>query len=221
MFELETASRSLREADAATVHVVDDDSAVRASLCWLIETVGLTAKAYNTADEFLRDFNPDQVGCVVVDVRLPGMSGLDLQDQLGRRGIRIPIIVITGHGEVSMAVRAMKAGALNFLEKPFSDQQLLDEIHKAIALDRRNRKEALRRQDVQTRLSRLTPREREVMDLVVNGMANKQIAAELGLSDKTVEIHRARVMDKTGADSLAALVRLAMQACETGPSAPL
>jgi RNA polymerase sigma factor (sigma-70 family) len=197
----------------STVYVIDDDKAVRDSLHWLIESVGLKVKSFHTANTFLDDIRatgePDS-GCLVVDVRLPGMSGLDLQDRLNELNIHVPIIVITGHGDVPVAVRAMKAGAVDFIEKPFSDQLLLDRIRDALDQDAQRMEMSTQKAELEQRLARLTPREREVMDLVVQGKLNKQIAAELGLSHKTIEVHRAHVMEKMGAESLAELVRMAV-----------
>lgn len=195
-----------------TVFVVDDDDALRESLQWLIKPMGVNVECYGTAKAFLEAYDSSRPGCLVLDVRMPGLGGLDLQEQLTARGIVLPVIIITGHGEVPMAVRAMKSGAIDFLEKPFSDQVLLDRIRDAIAQDTRKRREQARRAEVMARLALLTRREREVMEMVVVGMANKQIAAALHISQKTVEAHRARVMDKMQADSVAELVRLAQAA---------
>ena len=195
-----------------TVFVVDDDPAMRNSLRWLIESVGLAVAAYATAEEFLERYEPNRPGCLVLDVRMPGMSGLDLQDALVQRCITIPTIVITGHAEVAMAVRAVKAGAIDFIPKPFSDQLLLDRIRQALEQDRRDRETREHETDVARRVSHLTQREREVMDLIVAGKANKEVAAELGLSPKTVEVHRAHVMEKMQVASLADLVRIALLA---------
>jgi len=194
----------------ATVFVVDDDPAIRESLGWLIESVGLKVKMFATAQEFLEGYDPTLPGCLVLDIRMPGMSGLDLQNELAARKVNIPILVITGHAEVPVAVRAMKAGAFDFIEKPFSDQLLLDRIRRAIEKDAGFRRARSQRAEVAARLAQLTPREREVMDLVVAGKANKVIASELGLSPKTVEVHRAHVMKKMQVGSLADLVRLGM-----------
>jgi FixJ family two-component response regulator len=202
---------------AETVYVVDDDKAVRDSLRWLIESVGLPVETFGSAQEFLRRCEDDEVrGCLVADVRLPGVSGLDLQDRLRAMDIYLPTIVITGHGDVPVAVRAMKAGALDFIEKPFSDQILLDRIREAMARDEKYRELAGHCDELAARFHRLTPREREVMDLVVAGRLNKQIAAELGLSHKTIEVHRAHVMNKMRAESLAELVRIAVVLEENG-----
>jgi RNA polymerase sigma factor (sigma-70 family) len=194
----------------ATVFVIDDDPAVRESLQWLIESVGLNVETYSTAQEFLDAFDRDRPGCLVLDVRMPGISGLDLHDQLASQQIRIPVIIITGHADVPMAVRAMKAGVVDFIEKPFSDELLLDRIRAALELDAKIRVNQSHRTEVETYFAQLTPREREVMGLVVAGKSNKQIAAELGLSQKTVEVHRAHVMQKMHADSLAELVQMAV-----------
>lgn len=193
-----------------TVFVVDDDPAMRQSLRWLIESVHLAVETFASAQEFLAAYNPERPGCLVLDVRMPGMGGLDLQAELARRQIEIPIIVITGYAEVATAVRALKAGAIDFIEKPFSDQLLLDRIQQAIASDRQARERRAERAAVAARVAQLTPRERDVMQLVVAGSSNREIAAELGLSIKTVEVHRARVMEKMQVDSLAELVRLVL-----------
>lgn len=193
------------------VFVIDDDAAVRDSLRYLIESVGLCAETYASAIEFLDICTPELAGCILADVRMPGMSGLELQERLVARGIQTPTILITGHGDVSMAVRAMKAGVMDFIEKPFSDQVLLDQIHLALERDEKNRQERARQVHLRERFSLLSPREKTVMDKVVAGKSNKTIAAELGLSQKTVEVHRAHVMAKVKADSLAQLVHLAVQ----------
>lgn len=209
-------------AAEGTVFVVDDDPAMRKSLRWLIESVGHPVRTYATAEQFLDAYEPDAPGCLVLDVRMPGMSGLDLQEALARRQIAIPTIVLTGHAEVAMAVRAVKAGALDFLEKPFSHQQLLDRVREALALDRRAREVRTRHADILDRVRHLSAREREVMELVVAGKPNKEIAAALGLSPKTVEVHRAHVMEKMQVESLAELIRVALLAgADTGnPLAP-
>jgi RNA polymerase sigma factor (sigma-70 family) len=194
------------------VFVVDDDPAMRDSLRWLLESVGLQVQTYATAAEFLAGRDPSTPGCLVLDVRMPGMSGLDLQEELRRRHTDLPTIVVTGHAEVPMAVRAVKAGAIDFIEKPFSDQLLLDRVRQALEIDRQEREARARREEARRRVGHLTPREREVLDLVVAGRANKEIASALGLSPKTVEVHRARVMEKMEVDSLADLIKVAMQA---------
>ncbi|MBI1853660.1 MAG: response regulator transcription factor [Planctomycetes bacterium] len=190
--------------------MVDDDEALRRSLEWLLGSVSLQAESYASANEFLEAYDPDRPGCLVLDVRLVGMSGLELQETLTARGIPLPVIIVTGHADVAMAIRVLHAGAIDLIEKPYSDQALLDRVHQAISLDAERRRERLRHAGVRARLERLTPREREVMDLVVAGKANKQIAAALHLSPKTVEVHRASVMKKLEADSIAALVRMAV-----------
>ena len=196
----------------ATVFIIDDEEAVRDSLQWLLESSGLQVALFDSAEAFLQGYDPAQPGCLVVDVRMPGMSGLELQERLtARGGYHPPIIFITGHGDVQMAVRAVQAGAFDFVEKPFNDQDLLDRIQRAIAHDAGQRgKEELRSQ-LKALFASLTPREREVLDLVVAGMSNKAIANTLGLSAKTVEVHRAKVMEKLHARSLSDLVKLAMQ----------
>jgi len=195
-----------------TVFVVDDDRAMRDSLRWLLESVGLSVRTYPTAAAFLREYDPSHPGCLVLDIRMPGMSGLDLQAELLRRGAGLPTIVVTGHAEVPMAVRAVKAGAVDFIEKPFSDQLLLDRVRQALELDRQDREVRGRREEAVRRLETLTAREREVLGLVVAGKANKEIAVALGLSPKTVEVHRAHVMAKMAVDSLAELIRVAILA---------
>lgn len=201
--------------DVPTVFVVDDDPAMRASLRWLIESVGLSVRTSSTAQEFLSSYRPNVPGCLVLDVRMPGMSGLDLQAELIARQISLPVLIITGYAEVPIAVRAMKAGAFDFIEKPFSDQTLLDRIRKAIAMDRRARRTQEERTQVRKRMTQLTPRERDVMERVVEGSSNKVIAAELNVSTKTVEVHRKRVMEKMAAHSLADLIRLRLLVKET------
>ena len=198
-----------------TVFIVDDDPAVRESIRWLVESVDFRAETFASAAEFLDAGIGDRPGCVVLDVRMPGMSGLDLQSRLEGEGIHQPVIIVTGHGEVRMAVRALKSGAFDFLEKPFSDQMLLDRVQAAIATDAQARQERAKRAEMMDRVRRLTPRELEVMQLVVAGKANKVTAAALGISPKTVEIHRANVMRKTGADSVAELVRISQGASVT------
>lgn len=193
--------------DEPLVYVVDDDEAVRDSLTLLLKAVGLTGQAFSSAAEFLNHYDPEQHGCLVADIRMPGMSGLDLQDELNRGGAQIPLIFITGHGDVPMAVDAMKSGALDFIEKPFRDQDLLDRVQQALAWDKERRIENLKTLAIRERLATLTPRETEVMECVVQGQANKVIAMDLGVSQRTVEIHRARVMEKMAVRSVAKLVR--------------
>ena len=195
---------------AATVFVVDDDPSMRDSMRWLIESVGLKVEAYANADSFMEQFTGDVPGCLVLDVRMPGTSGMELLDSLKGRGVQLPIIMISGHGDVPMAVQALKRGAMDFLEKPFRDQELLEQIAKAIEVDQARRKKAESVAGIRTRLDKLTPREREVMELVVAGYANKQVAAKLGLSEKTIEVHRSRVMSKMRAKTLPCLVKMAI-----------
>ena len=200
----------------AIVFVVDDDRAMRDSLRWLLESIGLTVRTYATAAEFLREHQPSQPGCLVLDVRMPGLSGLDLQAELVQRGAELPTIVVTGHAEVAMAVRAVKAGAIDFIEKPFSDQLLLDRVRQALEIDRQSREVRARREEARRRLASLSGREREVLELVAAGKANKEVAAALGLATKTVEVHRAHVMSKMAVDSLAELIRVAILAGAIG-----
>ncbi|MEW7981753.1 MAG: response regulator transcription factor [gamma proteobacterium symbiont of Phacoides pectinatus] len=199
-----------RGSDTLAVFVVDDDQAMRNSLKWLIESVGMRVETYGSADEFVSNYYPGRAGCLLLDVRMPGMSGLELQEQFNHRQIRIPIIIITGHGDVPMAVRAMKAGAVDFIEKPFNDELLLESIRNALARDTEHRSCQAEQAEITARLGQLTPREHEVMEMVTDGKANKEIAQALGVSAKTVEAHRARVMEKMEADSLADLVKMVM-----------
>ena len=196
----------------ATVFVIDDDKAVRDSLRWLIGSVGLPVELFISARAFLDSGRTDRPGCIVVDVRMPGISGLDLQDELVRRGIDLPLIVITAHGDVRMAVRAMKAGAIEFIEKPINDQQFLDAVQKAVAKSLAAQTDRMYRTELRRRLAGLTARERQVLDLVVAGRPNKVVAHELAISEKTVEAHRARIMIKMAAKSFAELVREVMLA---------
>ncbi|MCU7904800.1 MAG: response regulator transcription factor [Candidatus Thiodiazotropha sp. (ex Epidulcina cf. delphinae)] len=205
-------TRLLTMSKRPTVFVVDDDQAMRNSLKWLIESVSMQVETFESADAFIRSYYPGRSGCLLLDVRMPGMSGLELQEYLQVNRIAIPVIIITGHGDVPMAVRAMKAGAVDFIEKPFNDELLLESIRHAMALDVKQRDMQSQRAEIATCLAHLTPREHEVMVMVTNGKANKEIATGLGVSAKTVEAHRARVMEKMEAGSLADLVRMAINA---------
>jgi len=193
------------------VFVIDDDASMRDAVSRLLNAVGLTVQTFASAREFLAGRLPDVPGCAVLDVRLPGLSGLDLQREMVERGIHIPVIFITGHGDIPMSVQAMKAGAVEFLTKPFRDQDLLDAVRSGIQLDRQGRKERAELAELRDGLRQLTPREREVMSLVVAGLINKQIALRLGTSEKTIKIHRSHVMQKMRADSLADLVRMSQK----------
>jgi FixJ family two-component response regulator len=195
----------------ATIFIVDDDMAVRDALKLLLRSVGQAVETFGSAQEFLDAYSEDRPGCLVLDIRMPGMSGLELQQKLNEKHSILPIIFITGHGDVPMAVEAMQAGAVDFIQKPFRDQDLIDRINQALEKDANNRAALGERNDIRKRLETLTPREREVLDLVVHGKANKVIAGDLKLSQRTVEIHRARVMEKMQASSLAHLVRMVLE----------
>jgi two-component system response regulator FixJ len=191
-----------------TVYIVDDDDGMRRALDTLLSTVGFKTAVFSRPSEFLAKFHADAPGCLVLDIRMPEMSGLEVQQHLNTIGSMLPVIFVTGHGDVPMAVQAMKEGAFEFIQKPFRDQDLLDRINHALRQDAENRSTLARRADVLHRVESLTPRERQVMDLVVDGAANKVIAIDLGLSERTVEIHRAKVMEKMSAGSVAHLVKL-------------
>jgi RNA polymerase sigma factor (sigma-70 family) len=192
----------------STVYIVDDDQAIRHAMELLMRSVGLDYEIFHSADDFLESHTNDRAGCLVLDIRMPGMGGLELQEKLNQMGSTLPIIFITGHGDVPMAVEAMQKGAVDFIQKPFRDQELLDRIGEALKTDQERRSEREEKAEVRERIGKLTNRERQVLDLVVTGKPNKVIAYELGVSQRTVEIHRARVMEKMQAKSLADLVRM-------------
>jgi len=202
------------------VFVVDDDRSAREGLADLISSVGLKAKAFASAQEFLRHKRPEAPACLVLDVRLPGLSGLDLQRELARSGEPLPIIFITGHGDIPMSVRAIKAGAVEFLTKPFREQEMLDAIQQALKTDWAAREQRARASELRLRYESLTPREREVMQLVIAGMLNKQIAGELGASEVTVKMHRGQVMHKMKAESVVELLRMAETIAIINPGPP-
>ena len=193
-----------------TVFVVDDDQAVRESLALLVHSVGLQAETFASAGDFLEAYRPDRRGCLITDIRMPGMSGLELQEQLCTDGYHIPVIVLTGFGDVPTAVRALKGGAVDFVEKPFNPQALLDLVQQAIVRDAEIREQATHEARLAERMALLTPREQEVMELVVAGKANKVVAIDLSISERTVELHRARIMKKMQARSLAELMRMVL-----------
>ena len=196
------------------VFVVDDEPAIRDSLALLLRSVGLPTRTFESAQSFLDAFQPIPNSCLLADVRMPGMIGLELQETLRSRGHKVPVIVLTGHGDIAMAVRAMKAGATDFIEKPYNDQVLIDAVHRALAASQGapSAPPAADRAAIEARIATLSPREREVMQFVIEGKPNKVIATRLGLSTRTVEVHRAKVMEKMQAASLAELVRLALTA---------
>jgi FixJ family two-component response regulator len=191
-----------------TIYVVDDDDSMRQAIALLLRTVGYTPVVFSRPSEFLAKYDPNQHGCLVLDIRMPEMSGLEVQQELNKSGAILPVIFITGHGDIPMAVQAMKDGAFDFLTKPFRDQDLLDRINNALKQDAENRAAIEKHADLRRRAESLTPREREVLALIVEGKANKVVAIDLGLSERTVEIHRANVMEKMGARSVAHLVKM-------------
>jgi len=193
---------------APVVFVVDDDPSVRSSLKFLLSSMGLQVESFDSAETFLQRKPPDAPSCLVLDVRLRGLSGLDFQRELAARNIRIPIVFVTGHGDIPMSVRAMKAGAIEFLTKPYRDQDLLDAVRIALERDRARREQEKEVTDLQQRFDSLTPREQEVISMVVSGMLNKQIAGQLGTAENTVKVHRSRAMEKMNAQSVADLVRM-------------
>jgi two-component system, LuxR family, response regulator FixJ len=199
------------------VMVVDDDSGVRNAMRALLKSVGLNSTLYASAQEFLGAYDPHQPGCLLLDIRMPGMSGMDLQQELNLRGAVVPVIFMSGHADIPMAVEAMQHGAFDFLQKPFRDQDLLDRIQRAIARDAERRLALGERERIRSRLDSVTDREREVLELLTKGKQNKQIAQELGVSPRTIEIHRARVMEKMEAQSVAELVRMML---DLGPGIP-
>lgn len=194
--------------DNPVVFVIDDDASVRSSLTFLLNTVGLQVESFDSAETFLLKKPPDSSGCLVLDVRLRGLSGLDFQRELAAKNIQIPIVFITGHGDIPMSVSAMKAGAVEFLTKPFRDQDLLDAIRVALKRDCARREQEKGLTELRQRLRSLTPREQEVISMVVAGMLNKQIAGEIGIAENTVKVHRSRAMEKMQAQSLADLIRM-------------
>jgi FixJ family two-component response regulator len=196
----------------ATVYIVDDDSSVRAGLSRLLQSMGLTVKTFASAREFLDQAVAEEPGCLIADLRMPAMNGLELQEQLMTRNLNLPVIFLTGYGTVPASVRAMKRGAADFLEKPVEDQVLLDAIYQALEKDRGNRQDQAEVKSIQDRLKSLTPREYEVFTLITTGLLNKQVAYELGTAEKTIKVHRARIMEKMHCESLAQLVRLAEKA---------
>lgn len=203
-----TAASVKDEKAKATVYIVDDDDGMRRALALLMSTVGYQALAFARPTDFLAKYDANQPGCLVLDVRMPEMSGLEVQQHLNRKGSMLPVILVTGHGDIPMAVQAMKDGAFDFLQKPFRDQDLIDRINGTLKQDAENRATLEKHAELRRRLESLTPREREVMAFVVDGKANKVIAIDLGLSERTIEIHRANVMEKMGARSVAHLVKM-------------
>ena len=207
-----TDDRSPITALKPTVFIIDDDASVRKGLSRLLRSAGFEAETFATAEQFLEREHYDGIGCLVLDVRMPGISGIDLQDELSKADYSMPIVFITGHGNIPMGVQAMKKGAVDFLAKPFENEELLQAVREAIAKDTQGRAEHTEVLDIRGRLELLTPREYEILRYVITGMLNKQIAYKLGISEKTVKVHRGRIMEKLGIDSVADLVRLAEKA---------
>jgi len=202
-----------------TVYVIDDDHAIRESLRFLIESINLPVRTFSTAQEFLDQYESNTTGCILLDVRMPGISGLELQEHLASRGCILPIIFVTGHGDIPMAVRTIKAGAMDFVEKPFGDQALLERIHKAVELSAANLANRDELSSLAQRLSKLTGRERQILNLIAAGNANKSIAVMLGVAEKTIEAHRANINRKLSATCVADLVRMALMARTLTPNA--
>lgn len=207
-----TDHRLLMTEAKPTIFVIDDDASIRKSLSRLLRSAGYTAETFSSAEEFLRRTHFDGVGCILLDVKMPGLSGMDLQEELNKADYHMPIVFITGHGDIPMSVEAMKKGAVDFLTKPFDDEELLQALRAAIEKDRNARAEYTEVHGIRRRIELLTPREDEIFRYVVTGMLNKQIALELGIAEKTVKVHRGRVMEKLGVNSVAELVRLAEKA---------
>jgi FixJ family two-component response regulator len=217
MTQRSSSAKSVPKTDQPIVFVVDDDASMRQALARLFQSVQLRAEVFASAQEFFRSERPDVPSCLVLDVRLPGLSGLDFQAELLNADVRIPIVFITGHGDIPMTVRAMKAGAIDFLAKPFRDQDLLDAVTTALQRDQKRREHEKTLVDLKTHFASLTPREREIMALVASGLMSKQIAGQIGLSEITVKVHRSHIMKKMGARTVANLVRMA-QALGVGPA---
>jgi len=202
-------------ARAPVVYVVEDDPALRSLIKALAQSIGVTSREFSSAEKFLEHYDPREPGCLVLDIFMPGMSGLELQDELNRRGAVIPVIFVTGHADVASAVAAVRHGAFNYLQKPFRNSELIENVRHALELDRRGREMLAQHDAIRDRIASLTPREREVLELIVKGLASKVMAEEMGLSKRTVELHRSRVMDKMGASSIAQLVRMFMDSQRT------
>lgn len=203
-------------AASPIVYVVEDDQALRSLIRALVQSIGVASREFPSADKFLEHYDPRQPGCLVLDIFMPGMSGLELQDELNRRGAVIPVIFITGHADVASAVAAVRHGAFNYLQKPFGNSELIANVRQALELDRRGRQMLAQQDAIRDRIASLTRREREVLELIVKGLASKVMAEEMGLSKRTVELHRSRVMDKMGASSIAQLVRMFMDSQRAG-----